>query len=315
MEQVLAVLPEAVGELIMQLPEERKERIEEIRFRLLKPLELIINGRPEFLLAGDGPYIIQPEDGVQLLNKLSRYSLYALEEELKRGYITIKGGHRVGLAGKVITEKGEVKAIRDIGSYNIRIARQKIGSADRLVSRLYEDGHWLNTLIVGAPQTGKTTLLRDLARTASAGCRTKNIPSSKVGIVDERSEIAGSVKGIPQFVLGERVDVLDACPKAEGMMMMIRSMSPEVLIVDEIGRKEDVDAILEAMNAGVQMMMTVHGYSLEEALRRPAIFPLAEMKLFDRYVELTRTGRPGTVQGVYDRDRKPLPMEKRSSSL
>ncbi|MDN4074709.1 stage III sporulation protein AA [Fictibacillus terranigra] len=309
MENVMAVLPEAVCELIKKYPKERIGQLEEIRFRLQRPLELIINGQPEYPSCGSGYYLVRPEDGVQLINKLSRYSLYALEEELKRGYITIKGGHRVGLAGKVITEKGEVKAIRDIGSYNIRIAREKIGSADPFLPSLYENRRWLNTLIVGAPQTGKTTLLRDLARAVSTGCPEKKIPSSKVGIVDERSEIAGSVKGIPQFVLGQRVDVLDACPKAEGMMMMIRSMSPEVLIADEIGRKEDAEAILEAMNAGVGMMMTVHGHSLEEALRRPAISPLAEMKLFDRYIELTRTGKPGTVRGIYDANQKRITAE------
>lgn len=311
MEHVMAVLPDSICELIRQYPESKREQIEEIRFRLYQPLELIINGRPEYPAAKEGLYKVKLEDGVQLINKLSRYSLYALEEELKRGYITIKGGHRVGLAGKVITEKGEVKAIRDIGSYNIRIARQKIGSANPLIPSLYKDRHWQNTLIIGAPQTGKTTLLRDLARLVSTGCSDHKIPSCKVGIVDERSEIAGSVKGIPQFTLGGRVDVLDACPKAEGMMMMIRSMSPEVLIVDEIGRKEDADAILEAMNAGVNMMMTVHGHSLEEALRRPAISPLVEMQLFDRYIELTRAEAPGKIKGIYDAQRRPVCYEKK----
>ena len=123
---------------------------------------------------------------------------------------------------------------------------------------------WFHTMIIGPPQTGKTTLLRDIARIISSGDKKGKFPAAKVGIVDERSEIAGCVAGIPQMSFGPRIDVMDACPKAEGMMMMIRSMSPDVLIVDEIGRKEDSEAILEAVNAGIKLMMTTHGESLEE---------------------------------------------------
>lgn len=197
---------------------------------------------------------------MHLLNKISHFSIYTLEEELKRGYITIEGGHRVGLAGKVILEQGKVKAIRDISSFNIRIAREKVGIAQTLIPRIYRDG-WLHTMIIGPPQTGKTTLLRDIARIISSGDQGSGLPASKVGIVDERSEIAGCVNGIPQMTFGNRIDVLDACPKAEGMMMMIRSMSPEVLVVDEIGRHEDAEAIMEAVNAGIKLIMTTHGNS------------------------------------------------------
>ncbi|MGC4376516.1 stage III sporulation protein AA [Fictibacillus sp. Mic-4] len=300
MKDVLAVLPDSMKCLVADYPEAKQAQIEEIRIRLNQPLEFIVNGRPEYPLMYGRPYVVSSEDGAQLINQLSHFSLYALEEELKQGYITIRGGHRVGLAGKVITEKGTVKAIRDISSYNIRIARAKTGVADSLVPYLFASGRWLNTLIIGAPQTGKTTMLRDLTRIVSMGVEPKAIPSKKVGIVDERSEIAGCVKGIPQHPLGKRVDVLDACPKAEGMMMLIRSMSPEVLIVDEIGRKEDSEAILEAMNAGVVMMMTAHGFSLESVMKRPTILKLIEMELFDRYVELTRLNGPGTVRTIYN---------------
>ena len=117
-----------------------------------------------------------------------------------------------------------------------------------------------------------------------------SIAPQKVGIVDERSEIAGSVHGVPQLTFGVRVDVMDACPKAEGMMMMIRSMSPEVLVVDEIGRKEDTEAILEAVHAGISLVMTTHGKSYQDLLKRPTLQPILESKVFDRFIELSRDG-------------------------
>lgn len=299
MQEVLDVLPDTLKKIITRCPQETIKKIEEIRVRLHRPLEVVIEGKPVYPKSDQEPYIVSSQDAMELLNKLSRHSLYALEEELKRGYITIRGGHRVGLAGKVITEKGQVKIIRDISSYNIRIARQKIGAASPSVPYLYENG-WHNTVIIGPPQTGKTTFLRDLTRIIASGDLSRAIPSCKAGVVDERSEIAGCVHGVPQHELGSRVDVLDACPKAEGMMMMIRSMSPDVLIVDEIGGAEDSAAIHEAVNAGVRMVMTVHASNWDELHRRPAMRTLLESEVFDRYIELVRKDKPGIIKRILD---------------
>jgi stage III sporulation protein AA len=295
MEKIFRLFPEEIQQLLRNLPAAVIQSVEEIRIRIEQPLEIVCSSNP--IYPSDKP--VSAEEAQVLLNRLSQHSLYALEEELKRGYITISGGHRVGLAGKVITEKGFVKAIKEISSFNIRIAREKIGIAEPLIPYLFQK-KWHNTLLIGPPQTGKTTLLRDIARLVSCGIKQRNIPSFKVGIVDERSEIAGSIKGIPQHSLGKRVDVLDACPKAEGMMMLIRSMSPQVLIVDEIGRKEDGEAIQEAMHAGVQMIFTAHGSSLEDALKRPVMKPLSGLSLFQRYVILSREKGPGTIKRIYD---------------
>ncbi|WP_026572554.1 stage III sporulation protein AA [Bacillus sp. UNC438CL73TsuS30] len=300
METILHFLPKNIADLISKLPPNQKEELEEIRIRINRPIEITTKGAPQFL-----SYRIQPEDAFHLMNKISHFSIYTLEEELKRGYITVSGGHRIGLAGKVILEDGRVKAIRDISSFNIRIAREKLRIAEPFISYIYKDT-WMNTMVIGAPQTGKTTLLRDFARIISTGVYSKGIQANKVGIVDERSEIAGCVNGVPQLTFGHRVDVLDACPKAEGMMMMIRSMSPDVLIVDEIGRKEDAEAIQEAVHAGIKLMMTTHGTNLEEIKNRPSLKGILEQRIFRRFIVLSRDEGPGTVTHLLDGEGKEL---------
>ncbi|MEO2074399.1 MAG: stage III sporulation protein AA [Bacillus sp. (in: firmicutes)] len=300
METILHFLPKNIADLISQIPPDQKDDLEEIRIRINRPIEITLKGAPRFL-----SYIIQPEDAFHLMNKISHFSIYTLEEELKRGYITVSGGHRIGLAGKVILEEGKVKAIRDIASFNIRIAREKVGIAESIVPFLFQ-GSWMHSMIIGPPQTGKTTMLRDLARIISSGDQLNHIAASKVGIVDERSEIAGCVNGVPQLTFGHRLDVLDACPKAEGMMMMIRSMSPDVLIVDEIGRKEDAEAIQEAIHAGIRLIMTTHGTSLEEIRKRPSLRDIIDQGIFQRFIVLSRASGPGTITHILDSTGKEL---------
>ncbi|MFD0767948.1 stage III sporulation protein AA [Bacillus sp. CGMCC 1.60114] len=307
MKEVLEMLPKQIERFIQDCKE--YDTLEEIRIRIGRPLECIARGKAHFY-----NYIVTVEDAAYLLNKLSQYSLYTMEEELKRGYVTLRGGHRVGLAGKVIMEKSVVKMIRDVASFNIRIARQKMGIAEPLLPYLYQK-RWLNTMIIGPPQTGKTTLLRDVARCMSAGVPGQHVPSCKVGIVDERSEIAGCVKGVPQYEFGPRVDVLDACPKAEGMMMMIRSMSPDILIVDEIGRQEDSEAIMEAVHAGVQLFISAHGYGYEDILKRPSLRKIIELGVFERFIELSKIKGPGTIMNMKDGSGRPIRQGERVLSV
>lgn len=303
-ETILKFLPKNIASIISKIPPDQKDELEEIRIRINRPIEIMLKGAPKFL-----PYIIQQEDAFHLMNKISQFSIYTLEEELKRGYITVSGGHRIGLAGKVILEEGMVKAIRDIASFNIRIAKEQLGIAEWITPYLFKDT-WMHTMIIGPPQTGKTTLLRDIARIISSGHKRKEIPAFKVGIVDERSEIAGCVNGIPQMSFGHRVDVLDACPKAEGMMMMIRSMSPDVLVVDEIGRAEDAEAIQEAVNAGIKLIMTTHGSSMDEIRKRPSLKNIIDQKIFQRFIVLNRASGPGTVTHILDEDGKEMNHKK-----
>lgn len=305
METILKFLPKNIADQISKIPPSQKEELEEIRIRIDRPIEITMKGAPMFL-----SYIIRQEDAFNLLNKISQFSIYTLEEELKRGYITVSGGHRIGLAGKVILEEGKVKAIRDIASFNIRIAKEKIGIAEKIIPFIFNHS-WMHTMIVGPPQTGKTTLLRDIARIISSGNQEKGISAYKVGIVDERSEIAGCVHGIPQMTFGHRLDVLDACPKAEGMMMMIRSMSPDVLVVDEIGRMEDAESIQEAVHAGIKLIMTTHGTSLEEAKNRPSLKSIIDQNIFQRFIVLSRAHGPGTITHILDGNGKELSQKVR----
>jgi stage III sporulation protein AA len=304
-ETILKFLPKNIADQISKIPPSQKEELEEIRIRIDRPIEITMKGAPMFL-----SYIIRQEDAFNLLNKISQFSIYTLEEELKRGYITVSGGHRIGLAGKVILEDGKVKAIRDIASFNIRIAKEKIGIAEKIIPFIFNHS-WMHTMIVGPPQTGKTTLLRDIARIISSGNQEKGISAYKVGIVDERSEIAGCVHGIPQMTFGHRLDVLDACPKAEGMMMMIRSMSPDVLVVDEIGRMEDAESIQEAVHAGIKLIMTTHGTSLEEAKNRPSLKSIIDQNIFQRFIVLSRAHGPGTITHILDGNGKELSQKVR----
>jgi stage III sporulation protein AA len=297
-ENILTFLPKNISVKIKELPTPVLDWTEEIRIRINRPIEIMSKGEPYFI-----PYIVTEEDAEQIINKLANFSFYTLEEELKKGYITIPGGHRVGLAGKVILENGLVKAIRNLASFNFRIAREKIGVANPYIPVLYRN-RWRHTMIIGAPQSGKTTLLRDIARIISTGDTKRKIPPLKVGIVDERSEIAGCVHGIPQLEFGPRVDILDACPKAEGMMMLIRSMSPDVLIVDEIGSKKDSEAIMEAANAGITLIMTTHGKSYEEIKKRPNLTEILRSRVFENYIELTRRKGPGTIDKICDENGK-----------
>lgn len=304
-DDILRILPDTVRRRLSLLPAVELAAMEEIRLRAERPLECVAGGRTWFLSErGHGvqdpaeAVFFSREEAAQLLNRLSQHSLYTMEEEMRRGYITIQGGHRVGIAGKAVLEGGSVKLIRDITSFNIRIAREKQGTADPVLPLIIQNGLVANTLIIGPPQSGKTTLLRDLARKISYG--SKALPAKKVSIVDERSEIAGCVGGIPQKDVGPRTDVMDACPKAEGMMMMIRSMSPEVLITDEIGRTEDGYALEEAIHAGISVITSVHGRDIKDITRRPLLSRILQSGVFHRYVVLTSSPKAGTVAALYD---------------
>ncbi|MBJ6364248.1 stage III sporulation protein AA [Paenibacillus sp. GCM10012307] len=322
MTRIIHLLPQELQQVLARLPEQVRQGLEEIRIREARPLEVSFGGVFRFV-APDGTLESLPDSAYKpdhaacrkLLERITNHSLYAMEEELKRGYITVAGGHRIGLTGRTVLENGSVKAIRDIGGFNIRVAREIQGSANTLLPGLLD---WqrltlLPSLIIGAPQSGKTTVIREIARCVSYGDwrhpAASSWPGRKVGIVDERSEIAASVRGIPSFDIGPRTDVMDACPKAEGMMMLLRSMSPEILIVDEIGRQEDADAIREAAHAGVAVIATAHAYDLADARGRPVLRTLLDEGVFGAVAAIRRTPS-GAVAHTITMQRAPAPAAR-----
>ncbi|MDW7651446.1 MAG: stage III sporulation protein AA [Bacillota bacterium] len=306
---ILPILSPPLREILGGLEDSWGGSLEEIRLRAGKPL-MAQTRRGEVFLGPRGPaveqsaYVVTGADLQTVLVLITEYSLYARDEELKRGYLALPGGHRAGFAGRTVLEGSSVKLLRDISGVNIRIARQIRGAGEALLPQLYcrKTGRVRHTLLVSAPQAGKTTMLRDLARLISDGDALLGRRGFKVGIVDERSEIAGCYLGEPQLDVGLRTDVLDGCPKAEGMMMLVRSMSPEVVVTDEIGRPEDARAVEEAVNTGAVVLATAHGQNAVELLKRPSLAYLLENRLFERIVVLSRKRGPGTVEGVFTGD-------------
>ena len=228
----------------------------------------------------------------------SRHSLYAYEREISQGFLTIRGGHRVGIAGKAVVEEGHVRTVRDLSSLNIRVAHEVKGCAKNVLPYLMEGEIFLDTLLISPPGAGKTTLLRDLIRELSYGGAWG--AGKNVSVVDERSEIAACFGGIAQCDLGPRTDVMDGCPKSEGMLMMLRSMAPQVLAVDEAGGEGEILAMKYGMNCGCRILATVHGADVGDIMKRPAWRELTEEKVFSRYVVLSGVPGPGTIVGIYD---------------
>ena len=281
------------------------DQVYEIRLRVNAPLIVIYQGQ-EYFLTREGEFsreesqgcFVRAEDLKETMEYVSSYSMYAFEEEIRQGFITIQGGHRVGIAGKTVLEGDRIKSVKYISYINLRLSHQIKGCASPILPYIIKNGRICHTLIISPPRCGKTTLLRDLIRQVSTG--SSYMPGVSVGVVDERSEIGGSYQGIPQNDLGIRTDVLDCCPKAEGMMMLIRSMSPEVVAVDELGDYEDIHAIESVIHCGCKLFATVHGSSIEDIKRKPLMQRLVRERIFERYIVLHHQDRAGRVKAIFD---------------
>lgn len=287
------------------------EQLQEIRLRIQSPL-LILYQNKEFYVKEDGSlgdnrenaYIISKNEIKETMEYISNYSLYAYEEEMKQGFITIQGGHRIGLAGKVIMEKDMIKSMKYISFLNVRLSHQMKGCADGILPYMIEENNVKHTLIISPPRCGKTTLLRDMIRQISNG--TEYFKGVTVGVVDERSEIGACYMGVPQNELGVRTDILDCCPKAKGMLMLIRTMSPQVIAVDEIGSREDIEAIEYVINCGCKLIATVHGSSIEDIRTKPLLRELLQEHVFERYIILNNKKKVGMVTEIFDSQGTPL---------
>lgn len=275
--QAIRILPPRLRECAAGLSEEKQIQAEEIRLRVGYPMAVVLP-EGERLLSEKS---VQQSDLERLVELASGASVHTVLEQLRQGYLTIEGGHRVGLCGSVVLQDGSVHRLTNFSSANIRIARQMTGVAHFVLDRLWDGGTLSSTLILAPPGMGKTTLLRDLIRVISEG---DGGLSLRVAVVDERGELAASRCGIPQLNMGRQTDVLDGCPKAQGLMMLLRSMNPQVLAMDEITSPEDIRAMQTAVGCGVILLATAHGTGLEDLNLRTLYQPLLKDRLFQRLV-------------------------------
>lgn len=304
---LLKNLPKNIAQLVDKQSIFLKKEIEEIRLKALKPL-MIYTQKGGFFVSDTGeieellkrPYIVTKNDISSCFELICQSSVYSVAEEIKNGFITIEGGHRVGICGKAVILDEKIKAIKDIASINIRVSKEIIGASDKVMQYIFENDKINNTLIISPPKCGKTTLLRDIARQLSNGNEKYNLKGFKVCIIDERSEIASCYNGIPQNDVGIRTDVLDGCPKHIGMQIVLRSMSPDVIITDEIGTCEDALAINKILNCGVNIITSIHGYSIQDIEKRADIGKLILNKAFNKIIVLGNKNGTGTIEEIFN---------------
>jgi len=299
-------------EKIKNLPKNNLN-IEEIRLRVEKPLILNAKNKDYFYnektkdldLKMDNPYIVTREDIEQTFQIICKYSIHTFIDDITKGFITLRGGHRIGIVGKTIVEDGRVKNIKHISSLNIRVSREIIGCSEKILEHIIKnDNEVNNTLIISPPQCGKTTLLRDIVRNLSNGNKRYGFNGTKIALIDERNEISGSYLGVPQMDVGIRTDIIETCPKDIGIMMLLRSMSPNVIVTDEIGSESEIKALYTALNGGVSLITTVHGDSIEDIQSRKELSRLLDKELFKKIIILSARKGPGTLEKIYDLEEK-----------
>lgn len=290
---VMNILSPSVKEEAINCAEDGK--LQEIRLKVNKPL-IFINNNREIKTR----YITKLEDIKIIIQKISSYSIYAFEEEIRQGYITIQGGHRVGICGTCVLEGNLLKTIKHISSINIRVAREVKGCSQGILPFIIKDNSILNTIIISPPKCGKTTILRDLSREISNGVSRYGLDGKNVAIIDERSEIGACYRGVPQMDVGVRTDILDNCPKSQGIIMAIRSMAPQLIICDEIGTYKDMESIVAALNSGVNVITTIHGFNEKDLYNRPVFKEILENKVFQRAVILSNKEGIATIEYIYD---------------
>ncbi len=288
-DEIMAILPGHLRSFVINNAPD-PDKLQEIRLRKGRKAAIMYAGH---IRSGiDASCVVTEEDFAKVLSKVSRYSLYAFEDEVKNGYLTIPGGHRVGMLGRAVMDKGQVKSMRHISTLNIRISRAKKGCADDLIKHVVKNDIFLSTLIISPPGGGKTTMLRDMVRQLAGGGW--HMTGYNVSLIDERSEVAACYQGVPQHDIGPYCDVADALPKVVGIRMAIRSMAPDIVAVDEVGTDEDIEAMYEARISGCALLATAHGDSIGQ------ICDAMPKTLFERYVMLGDRWSPGTCIAISD---------------
>lgn len=277
-----AVLSREMRTALLASVGEQKRLWEEIRLRAGRGVTVQSGGMEKQVLLAGVPLTVTSQDLNTVLERATQSSYQSAAEQLRRGFYTMRGGHRIGVTGSMSVREGRSLAFRELSSLAIRVARAFPGIAGALEDKLLEGGRFPSTLILSPPGMGKTTLLRELLRLLSDRF------SLRCGLADERGEVAALWRGVPQLEVGVHTDVLDGCPKAEGMLLLLRSMNPQILAADEITAPEDVRAVTMAANCGVAVLATAHAGDPAELKRRPLYRELLEQNIFRRVILIRR---------------------------
>lgn len=283
--QAAEVLPRTLRLALLSGPEQERTGWEELRLRAGRGISWSdAAGREHRVTGPEGKALPVSEEDLRLtVERATRASVQGAWEKLAQGFLPLPGGHRLGLCGAAALREGRTLTFRSLSSLNIRIACPVAGVGANLLPRLLEGEAFQSTLILAPPGAGKTTLLRDLIRLlGERGVR--------VGLADERSEVAALDRGVPQLDVGPLADVLDGCPKDEGLLLLLRAMTPQVLAADEITHPRDVSALCQGAGCGAALLVTLHGSGLGELKGRPLCAPLLEGRLFRRVVTIRREG-------------------------
>ena len=291
-ELAAAILPSRLRRIAMELPENDRARAEEFRLRAGRCMSVLLPDGERSLEA-----IVTSEELETLCDIAAEFSRYASMETLKQGFLPVRGGFRVGLCGSAVMKDGAVTNLKQISSAVIRISREQRGIARDIAPRLFREGRFCSTLLLSPPGGGKTTLLRDLVRQLSGG---EGVPPQRIALMDERGEVAVMYRGQPQMDVGPRTDVLDGCPKALAIPMALRAMNPQIIAVDEITVREDLQAMAQAAGCGVALLATIHAASVAELEQKPLYRELLANRVFQRAVliRVTPEGRAYTVEDL-----------------
>lgn len=291
-EEAAAILPARLRRAALTLPEKQQAIAEEFRLRAGRPMTVLL---PE----GERPFepVVEPEELDTLCDLATEFSRYAASEAIREGYLPVRGGFRVGLCGTAVMKGGTNANLRDLSSAVVRISRERRGVGEGLAPHLFQNGIFQSTLILSPPGGGKTTLLRDLIRCLSAGV---GVPAQRVSLVDERGEVAVVYRGAPQMDVGPRTDILDACPKALGIPILLRAMNPQVIAVDEITVQADLQAVSLAAGCGVGLLATIHAADVAELMEKPLYEQMLADKVFRQAVRIHHgpEGRHYTVEAL-----------------